>query len=87
MSTEREVVFAVINGERAYQDGLSHTRTDGCAKGVGDYLSLMRTYLHEAEEAYARNAGNEKALHSVRKVAALAVRCMEEHGAPPRVIG
>ena len=86
MKNTRGEVFAVIDSERNYQDGLDHTRTDGCAKGVGDYLSLIRTYLRQAEDKYAFNPGNVEALHSIRKIAGIAVACMEQHGAHFRTI-
>jgi hypothetical protein len=80
----REDVYKLIDGEREYQDSLDHTRTDGCAKGVGDYLTLLRAYLREAEEGWVRSAGNTKGLESIRKIAGIAVHCMEVHGAPAR---
>jgi hypothetical protein len=30
------------------------------------------------------NPGNEPALHQIRKIAGIAVNCMEKHGAPYR---
>jgi hypothetical protein len=80
----RTEVFNLIDGERAYQESLDHTRTDGCAKGVGDFITLLSVYLREAEEGYGRVPGNTKSLDSIRKVAAIAVACMEAHGAPAR---
>jgi len=44
----------------------------------------MKVYLDKALEAYAMNFGDAPALRGIRKVAALAVRCMENHGALPR---
>ena len=77
-------VYNLIQTERAYQDSLDHTRTDGCAKGVGDYLTLLRVYLREAEERYGRVSGNTESLDSIRKIAAIAVACMEVHDTPAR---
>lgn len=81
---ERKDVYSLIDGERDYQDSLSHTRTDGCAKGVGDYLVLIQHYTTKAMEAWTVNPGNEAGLDVVRKIAGIAVNCMEKHGAPPR---
>ena len=80
----REQVFELINGERDYQNKLGPERTDGSDKTVGDYLTMLRCYLRKAEDAWTDNAGCEPALDQIRKVAAIAVRCMEDHGAPPR---
>lgn len=80
----RDFVYAAIDSERDYQDALSYERTDGSIKSVGDYLTMLRHYLDEANHEWVMNPGDEPALHSIRKVAAIAVRCMEEHGAPNR---
>jgi hypothetical protein len=82
---QREEVYKLIDGERDYQDTLDHTRTDGCAKGVGDYLTLIQHYHAEAVKAWTKNPGNAAGLDVVRKIAGIAVHCMEEHGAPPRL--
>lgn len=80
-------VYAVINGERDYQDSLGkgpNGRTDGHTKQVGVFLSLMHHALNQAHAEYYGKQGDEPALHFIRKIAALAVQCMEIHGAPPR---
>ena len=82
---KREVVYHLIDGERNYQDGMGPERTDGIEKSVGDYLTLLRVLCARADEAYYKFAGNHDALEQVRKIAAVAVRCMEEHGAPERI--
>ena len=41
--------------------------------------------LKETISAY-KERGRDAALDVVRKIAALAVRCMEDHGAPPRMV-
>lgn len=80
----RKEVYELVDGERAYQDSLPHTRTDGSAKTVGDYLVLLQHYQNEATKAWTVNAGTEAALDVVRKIAGIAVGCMEAHGAPAR---
>lgn len=80
----RDYVYRAIDTERDYQDNLGSDRTDHSTKTVGDYLTMLRHYLDEATHAWTLNKGNGPALHSIRKVAGIAVRCMEEHGAPKR---
>lgn len=85
MIDRREDVYEVIDGERDYQNNLPQSRTDGPMNHtVGDFLTLIRRYSVKADEAYANTAGNLFALHEIRKIAALAVACMEVHGAPKR---
>jgi len=81
---ERSDVYAAIDGERAYQGTLGPTRTDGEERSVGDYLVMLGTYYRRATEGWTNSAGTEIALDNMRKIAAIAVRCMEEHGAPRR---
>ena len=75
-------VYAAIEAEIEYAKSLGPTRVESQERPhtTGDYLTMLRTYLHEAEEAWTRNAGDVPALHSVRKIAAIAVRCMQDNG-------
>jgi hypothetical protein len=76
----RTQVYAAIDGERDYQDSLPPSRTDGQPRTVGDYLTMLSYYLDQARADWTMNPGNEPALAQIRKIAAISVRCMEEHG-------
>ena len=80
----REEVYKVIDSERDYQNSLGVNRTDGSSKTAGEYLIMIDHYLAHAKEVWTANPGVKMALHDIRKIAGIAVRCMEEHGAPPR---
>lgn len=80
----RESVYQLIDGERDYQDNLPPSRSTHAPVDVGGYLSLMQHYLNEAHKEWAMNPGDTKALDVVRKITALGVHCMEDHGAPAR---
>lgn len=82
----RNRVYQLIDSERAYQDKLPSTRTDGQPRTVGDYLTMFQYYLDKAAEAWVMNPGDQSALDVVRKLAGIAVHCMEDHGAPPRAL-
>ncbi len=85
MKTEREEVYQVIDGERDYQESrwnISTTNTAG-NHSVTEFLVYMRDYVEEALHHVSRHAdpgASDIALNSVRKVAALGVACMEQHG-------
>lgn len=64
-----------IKGELEYQDGLDR-RTSEEAKDPPGFFTLARVYLRRGENAWADTAGNELALHGLRKVAAICVRGM-----------
>jgi len=82
---KRGKIFGVIVGERHYQDAQQKNgRFEEKVHTVGEELLLMKVYLDKAIAKYANNFGDAPALHGIRKVAALAVRCMENHGALPR---
>lgn len=82
MKMNRSIVFALIENERKYQDGI------GCPPvSLEGELLLLGDYIDRARRAYAENFGDETetaARDAVRKIAAIAVRCMENHGAPAR---
>lgn len=83
---KRNQVYALIDGERAYQDNLPSSRTDGRSHTVGDYIVMLEYYLGRAREQWCMNSGDAMALDEIRKVGAIAVKCMEEWGAPERKV-
>ena len=82
--TKRSEVYAAIDSERSYQDKLSPARTNGIPHTVGDYVTMLQQYQNELVAAWTKNAGDQSALHVMRKIAGIAVHCMEDHGAPHR---
>ncbi len=82
----RKEVYKLIDGERDYQDALLPDRREpkGTPHSVGDYLTMLRSYMHKADEAWTYNAGDTAALDVIRKIGAIAIHCMEDHGAPER---
>ena len=84
--TSRSDVYLVIDGEREYQD--THRFHDPMQPMLttGDYITMMRAYTDKLPAAWAFNPGvaPEDVLHNMRKIAAIAVQCMEVHGAPSR---
>lgn len=74
----------VVDQERQYQDELPEDRTDGLFRSLGDYLTMLDTYVRKAADAWTNNAGVFEALEVVRKIAGICVHCMEDHGAPLR---
>jgi hypothetical protein len=85
----RSEVYAAIDGERNYADQCmgSSARADvHDNRDLGSMILLIEAYVDKAKEAFAgpHPAGREAALHQIRKAAALAVGCMEYHGALKR---
>lgn len=81
---KRKDVYVVIDGERNYQDQKWGT-IDQRPKQVGSWLTLMRAILTKAEMEWAHSNGDHFALEEIRKLAAVAIACMEQHGAPLRM--
>ncbi len=76
------VISAIVN-ERAYQDAKWGTIQER-PREVGTYLTLMRALLTDADRAYAKSKGDEPALNELRKVIAVGVACLEQHGVQDR---
>lgn len=81
--TEREKVYAAIDGERDYQE-LRRVRDGGQPSHTPtEFLVYMRSYLNEALEKASRVWGEDAdpaILDTMRKVVGLGVACMEENG-------
>lgn len=80
----RKEVYRAIDSERDYQEDLSAKRTDGRKHTVGEFLTMLRHYANEADAAWTMNPGDAAALEQIRKIAGIAVNCMEKWGAPKR---
>jgi len=79
---DREVLSAV-HDERVFQNRKWGTIAEHRHE-VGGYLTLMRKLLTDAEQAWSTERGDQSALAEIRKVAAVAIACMEQHGVPIR---
>jgi hypothetical protein len=80
-----DAVIDAINEELAYQSTLKGSgRHDAREHGVEGQLVTLQVYTQEAMVAWTKNAGDEPALAALRKVAAIAVRALEQYGCPRR---
>lgn len=82
-------VFKAIDGERNYQESRwnPETTTTNGIHTVHEWLDYIVDYAQEAKHWLTREAkqhSDPKALENVRKIAAMAVCCMEQNGAPQR---
>jgi len=84
----RQEVFDVVDSEREFQEQLWPRSTNLSVTGE---MTLLRDYVrafdkHYQEEDDAPDSDvPEKCLHDLRKMAAILVRAMENHGAPHRI--
>jgi hypothetical protein len=87
---ERTEVYKRLDTERDYQDLRWSPRrekngTPDEQKPPAEWINYIEYHISKAKESvYMLN--DQDALAEVRKVAALAVRCIEIHGCPERVI-
>ena len=86
-------VLTAVESERTYQrlrwgtaqvDAAGRENLAEDAHSVGDFLTLMQAHMALAIAAFAKNPGTVEALDAIRKVTALGVACMEQHGAVAR---
>jgi hypothetical protein len=77
----REAVYRVIDGERDYQDHKWGNLDD--SNSVGDFLTYMANLQRESDSKSEVDLP-EASLDIIRKLTAVAVACMERHGAVRR---
>lgn len=78
----RESVYTLIDGERHYQD--QKWGDLDARNSVGDFLNYLGVELDNARKAYHGPDAPQAALEHVRKLAGVAVACMEAHETQPR---
>lgn len=79
-SSPRDHVFAAISSERDYQAskwGEVNHEVDAFASYIQEYTNQLMHIVGTSDDTSAK-------LDALRKVGALAVACMEQHGAPRR---
>ncbi|HNC56691.1 MAG TPA: hypothetical protein PLP33_14690 [Leptospiraceae bacterium] len=88
---ERKEVYKLIDGERNYQETLwsviGETGNIPSAHSFAEWLVFIEDYVNEAKHLLTRESfvsANPKVGDIMRKVAALAVAALEEHGAEAR---
>lgn len=79
-----EVVNAV-ESERQYQDLLAPHQVE-TPLSIGEEIALLHKYLAQTLENWSEDFNYPEllALEGMRKIAGIAMRCMENHGAIPR---
>jgi hypothetical protein len=75
----KQEVLNAIQEERVYQNRKWGT-VEQRPHEVGAWITIMRSLLSRAETAWASSKGDTGALDEIRKVAAVAIACMEQHG-------
>ncbi len=80
MSTRQEV-YVAVDGERDYQEVLNPDTLS-----IGDEILLLEEYAERARYEWSIDFGEPEteALNMIRKIAGIAIRCMEHHGAQMR---
>lgn len=73
-------VIAPINAERDF----ANTKYGLKARPVGEHILIIEKYFKDTKAAWLNNKGDNAALHELRKVAAVTLQCLVEHGCPWR---
>lgn len=82
MKATRQEVYAAIDTERDYQETLP--RNDVKQQTQMEHLAIIERICRDMNNAWYDKAG-QPSLDFMRKIAGVAVRCMEQHGAPRRM--
>lgn len=81
----RDVVYAVIDGEREYQNGgKGNAAPHPGALTPGEALLCMEQLMAVARAEWYKPDGIPAFLHNIRKITAVGVQVMEIYGALPR---
>ena len=85
----RSDVYELIDGERDYQDAKwCSNRSSGEAgngeRTIDEFSLYILGYAQDAARLASHILDRNLKLAEIRKVAALCVACMEQHGAPER---
>ena len=75
----KQDAFNAIVAERHYQDR-KWGATQEHPHEVGAWLTVIRKLIADADAAWCGQRGDVGALDEIRKIAAVAVACMEQHG-------
>lgn len=84
--TSRAEVYAALDGERAYQRKWEKSESRG-QHSLSEWFAYMEDYIAEAKHILAREMQQDdypKVTHILRKVTAMGVAAMEQHGAQRR---
>lgn len=82
----RVLAFVALDSERDYQESL-HKDTNQEQLSIPGELALLKVYLDKAFIAYADtfgDPGEKPTMDVIRKIGAIALRCMENHGSVKR---
>jgi hypothetical protein len=87
LTNPRAAAYRAIDSERDYQNQVwaNHTNNGPNALSIGEFILLADEYVTQARQQWSKEPRPERAaLNTMRKIAAIAVNCMEQHGAPVR---
>jgi len=73
---DRQNVYKIIDNERNYQEDKWKHRP---VSSVSEELLLLHDYINRAMNSYVGVMGERLALDRIRKVAAIGIRCLENH--------
>jgi hypothetical protein len=85
--TTREEVYVAIDSEREYQINRWKKPASKVDHSIEEWLVYIEDYINEAKHILSRKddvVARAEALPIMRKIAAMAVTAMEQHGAPLR---
>jgi hypothetical protein len=84
---EREEVYKLINTEVDYAEKRgkgNENYADDSKKQIETWILYMEEYLHLARKDCLKSLDKTYALENIRKIAALAVACMQHNETPSR---
>lgn len=79
-----ESIFSKIVTERDYQDHMCGLNNIPQKPTIEGEIVMIKTYVDKMLSMWTENPNNKAVLSEMRKIAGIAVRCLQNHGCPKR---
>lgn len=84
MDQKRKDVFEKLIKEREYQDIYCELRELPKIHNIDNEVIILNKYINKCLKIRAEGIDDQSALTEIRKIASIAIRCLENHGCPER---
>lgn len=77
-------IFNKVSNERDYQDHMCILKGIPLKPTIEGEIVMIKTYVDKMLVMWTENPNDKKVLSEMRKIAGIAVRCLQNYGCPQR---